>query len=126
MELSREGPVSGSDRLVAAEPAKWYSLRHAKNTSVIISKRMAILCPAQPPLPLSLEKLINWMFSSVGRVAILPILNLDTSTSLACSGPAACSLVLDPTPTALSPCVVFCYVLRLRLWLGKPCVVRLD
>lgn len=70
-------------------------VRAMPNTAALIRESMTILNPANPPLPSNLEKLVNWMFTRVGRVATLPISNMDASTSLAGSGPAFCALVLE-------------------------------
>ena len=70
-------------------------VRAMPNTAALIRESMTILNPANPPLPQNLEKLVNWIFSRVGRVTTLPIANMDASTSLAGSGPAFCALVLE-------------------------------
>ena len=70
-------------------------VRAMPNTAALIRESMTILNPADPPLPPNLEKLVNWIFSRVGRVVTLPISNMDASTSLAGSGPAFCALVLE-------------------------------
>lgn len=70
-------------------------VRAMPNTAALIRESMTILNPSDPPLPQNLEKLVNWIFSRVGRVVTLPISNMDASTSLAGSGPAFCALVLE-------------------------------
>lgn len=78
-------PVEDRCRIIRAMP----------NTAAIVRESMTIIETPSPPLPSEWEKLVNWIFTRIGRVTHLPPSNMDACTSLAGSGPGFMALVLE-------------------------------
>lgn len=70
-------------------------VRVMPNTASLIRESMTVIATSSPPLPPSLDVLITWMFSRIGRVVHLPPAQMDASTALCGSGPAFFALVLE-------------------------------
>jgi pyrroline-5-carboxylate reductase len=70
-------------------------VRVLPNTAAIIRESMTVIATPNPPLPEALDRLMTWMFSSIGKVIQLPATSMDASTALAGSAPAFMALVLE-------------------------------
>ncbi|KAI9723388.1 MAG: Pyrroline-5-carboxylate reductase [Candelaria pacifica] len=70
-------------------------VRAMPNTASLIRESMTVISIPTPPLPPTLNALVAWMFSQIGRVVHLPASNMDASTALCGSGPAFFALVLE-------------------------------
>ena len=70
-------------------------VRVMPNTASLIRESMTVIATSDPPLPQSLEALVSWMFTRIGRVVHLPPAAMDASTALCGSGPAFFALVLE-------------------------------
>ena len=70
-------------------------VRVMPNTAAMIRQSMTVIASSSPPLPPSLDALISWMFTRIGRVVHLPPALMDASTALCGSGPAFSALVLE-------------------------------
>ena len=70
-------------------------VRVMPNTASLIRESMTVIATSDPPLPQSLEALVSWIFTRIGRVVHLPAASMDASTALCGSGPAFYALVLE-------------------------------
>ena len=70
-------------------------VRVMPNTASLIRESMTVIATSDPPLPQSLEALVSWIFTRIGRVVHLPQASMDASTALCGSGPAFFALVLE-------------------------------
>ena len=70
-------------------------VRVMPNTASLIRESMTVIATSDPPLPQSLEALVSWIFTRIGRVVHLPAAAMDASTALCGSGPAFFALVLE-------------------------------
>ncbi|KAI9880194.1 MAG: delta 1-pyrroline-5-carboxylate reductase [Pleopsidium flavum] len=70
-------------------------VRVIPNTASLVRESMTVIATSTPPLPPTLNALLTWMFSSIGRVVHLPPSLMDASTALCGSGPAFMALVLE-------------------------------
>ena len=70
-------------------------VRVMPNTAALIRQSMTVIASSNPPLPPSLDALVSWMFTRIGRVVHLPPALMDPSTALCGSGPAFFALVLE-------------------------------
>ena len=70
-------------------------VRVMPNTASLIRESMTVIATSDPPLPQSLEALVSWIFTRIGRVVHLPPASMDASTALCGSGPAFFALVLE-------------------------------
>ena len=70
-------------------------VRVMPNTAALIRQSMTVIATSNPPLPTSLDALVSWMFTRIGRVVHLPPTLMDVSTALCGSGPAFFALVLE-------------------------------
>ena len=83
--LSMDPAVDGRCRIVRVMP----------NTASLVRESMTVIAISNPPLPSSLDALVSWMFTRIGRVVHLPPALMDASTALCGSGPAFFALVLE-------------------------------
>ena len=70
-------------------------VRVMPNTAALIRESMTVIATSNPPLPQSLETLVSWIFTRIGRVVHLPPALMDASTALCGSGPASFALMLE-------------------------------
>jgi len=56
---------------------------------------MTVIATSNPPLPSEQAKLVDWIFTRVGKVTHLPPNQMDACTALCGSGPAFMALVLE-------------------------------
>ena len=70
-------------------------VRVMPNTASLIRESMTVIATSDPPLPQSIEALVSWIFTRIGRVVHLPQASMDASTALCGSGPAFFALVLE-------------------------------
>ncbi|KAK2734585.1 delta 1-pyrroline-5-carboxylate reductase [Myotisia sp. PD_48] len=70
-------------------------VRAMPNTAAVVRESMTVINTTTPPLPPQSNALVKWIFSRVGRVAVLPPNLMDASTALAGSGPAFVALILE-------------------------------
>ena len=88
----------GSHKSLPADPAvdgRCRIVRVMPNTASLIRESMTVIAISNPPLPQSLDALVSWMFTRIGRVVHLPPASMDASTALCGSGPAFFALVLE-------------------------------
>ena len=77
--------VEGACRVVRVMP----------NTASFVGESMSVIQTSTPPLSESQHNLVNFVFSSIGRVVSLPPAQMDISTALCGSGPAFFALILE-------------------------------
>lgn len=77
--------VEGACRVVRIMP----------NTASFVGESMSVIQTSTPPLSQSQHALVNFVFSSIGRVVSLPPAQMDISTALCGSGPAFFALILE-------------------------------
>ena len=80
-----KGPRSRRCRVISAIP----------NTASMVRESMTVIADSTPPLEDDEAKLIEWIFTRIGKVVKLPPSALDASTALCGSGPAFMALVLE-------------------------------
>ena len=94
-----EDTIYGADRkqILPTDPAVdgCRIVRVMPNTASLIRESMTVIATSNPPLPQSLDALVSWMFTRIGRVVHLPPASMDASTALCGSGPAFFALVLE-------------------------------
>ncbi|GAD94545.1 pyrroline-5-carboxylate reductase [Paecilomyces variotii No. 5] len=78
-------PVDERCRVVRALP----------NTAAFVRESMTVIGTPNPPLPDELNKVVNWIFTRIGRVVHLPSSNMDACTALAGSSPAFFALAIE-------------------------------
>jgi pyrroline-5-carboxylate reductase len=70
-------------------------VRVMPNTASFVGESMSVIQKSEPPLTDSQQKLVEWIFNSIGKVVTLPASNMDASTALCGSGPAFFALMLE-------------------------------
>ncbi|KAH7065746.1 pyrroline-5-carboxylate reductase [Paraphoma chrysanthemicola] len=70
-------------------------VRVMPNTASFVRESMSVIQTSNPPLSESQDSLVNFIFSSIGRVVTLPPAQMDISTALCGSGPAFFALILE-------------------------------
>lgn len=70
-------------------------VRAMPNTASLIRESMTVIATSSPPLPTPLSALVEWIFTSTGRIVHLPPSAMDASTALCGAGPAFFALVLE-------------------------------
>ncbi|KAH8704660.1 pyrroline-5-carboxylate reductase [Phaeosphaeriaceae sp. PMI808] len=70
-------------------------VRVMPNTASFVRESMSVIQTSTPPLSDSQHALVNFIFSSIGRVVTLPPAQMDISTALCGSGPAFFALILE-------------------------------
>jgi pyrroline-5-carboxylate reductase len=83
--LYPDGPGEDACRVVRVMP----------NTASFVGESMSVIQTSTPPLSDAHSKLVNFVFSSIGRVVSLPPAQMDISTALCGSGPAFFALILE-------------------------------
>ena len=83
-----------SDR-APEEEGRCRIVRVMPNTASLVRESMTVIATSTPPLPSTLNALVTWIFSRIGRVVHLPPSLMDASTALCGSGPAFMALVLE-------------------------------
>ena len=87
-----------SNKTLPVDPAvdgRCRIVRVMPNTASLVRESMTVIATSNPPLPQSLDALVSWMFTRIGRVVHLPPALMDASTALCGSGPAFFALVLE-------------------------------
>lgn len=88
----------GSNKTLPADPTvdgRCRVVRVMPNTASLVRESMTVIATSNPSLPQSLDALVSWMFTRIGRVVHLPPASMDASTALCGSGPAFFALVLE-------------------------------
>lgn len=70
-------------------------VRVMPNTASFVNESMSVIQTSNPPLSDTQSALVNFIFSSIGRVVSLPPAQMDISTALCGSGPAFFALILE-------------------------------
>ena len=70
-------------------------VRVMPNTASKVRESMTVIATSDPPLPTEQAKLIDWIFTRIGKVTHLPANQMDACTALCGSGPAFMALVLE-------------------------------
>jgi len=70
-------------------------VRVMPNTPAAVREAMTVIATQDPPLQPETSKLIDWIFTRIGKVVHLPSANMDACTALCGSGPAFMALVMD-------------------------------
>lgn len=70
-------------------------VRVMPNTPAAVREAMTVIATQDPPLQPETSKLIDWIFTRIGKVVHLPSANMDASTALCGSGPAFVALMMD-------------------------------
>ncbi|KAH6852315.1 Pyrroline-5-carboxylate reductase [Alternaria arborescens] len=70
-------------------------VRVMPNTASFVGESMSVIQTSDPPLSEAQYKLVEFVFSSIGRVTNLPPANMDAATALCGSGPAFFALILE-------------------------------
>jgi pyrroline-5-carboxylate reductase len=70
-------------------------VRVMPNTASFVRESMSVIQTSTPPLKEDQLALVQWIFSSIGRVVTLPPHLMDVSTALCGSGPAFFALMLE-------------------------------
>lgn len=70
-------------------------VRVMPNTASFVGESMSVIQTSNPPLSDAQHNLVNFVFSSIGRVVSLPPAQMDISTALCGSGPAFFALILE-------------------------------
>ena len=70
-------------------------IRVMPNTAAIVRESMTVIATPSPALTPTQSSLVEWIFTSVGRVVHLPPATMDASTALCGSGPAFLALMLE-------------------------------
>jgi pyrroline-5-carboxylate reductase len=70
-------------------------VRVMPNTASFVRESMSVIQTSDPPLSTAQFDLVNFIFSSIGRVTSLPPANMDACTALCGSGPAFFALILE-------------------------------
>lgn len=83
--LYPDGPPQDACRIVRVMP----------NTASFVRESMSVIQTSTPPLKEEQHKLVEWIFSSIGRTVTLPPHLMDVSTALCGSGPAFFALMLE-------------------------------
>lgn len=70
-------------------------IRVMPNTAAAVRESMTVICDSEITPPPETSKLVDWIFTRIGRTVRLPASNMDASTALCGSGPAFMALVLE-------------------------------
>lgn len=70
-------------------------VRAMPNAAAAVRESMTVIGVQDPALPAEARRLVNWIFTRIGKVVHLPSSNMDACTSLCGAGPAFCSLMLE-------------------------------
>ena len=70
-------------------------VRVMPSTASKVRESMTVIATSNPPLPSEQAKLVDWIFTRVGKVTHLPPNQMDACTALCGSGPAFMALVLE-------------------------------
>lgn len=70
-------------------------VRVMPNTASFVGESMSVIQTSEPPLSDTQAELVQFVFSSIGRVVSLPPAQMDVSTALCGSGPAFFALILE-------------------------------
>ena len=70
-------------------------VRVMPNTASFVGESMSVIQTSDPPLSDTQQKLVEFIFGSIGRVVSLPPAQMDISTALCGSGPAFFALILE-------------------------------
>ena len=70
-------------------------VRVMPNTAAMVRESMSVIASTTPPLPLEQARIVEWIFTRIGRVVHLPPSMMDVSTALCGSGPAFLALMME-------------------------------
>lgn len=70
------------------DPERCTVVRAMPNTAAMVREAMTTISIPSPPLPKDWDGLVSWIFTRIGKIALLPPTQIDVVTALAGSGPA--------------------------------------
>lgn len=78
-------PDFGACKIVRAMP----------NMAATVRESMTVIGTSNPPLPEETNKMVDWIFTRIGRIVHLPPANMDACTALCGSGPGFVAIMLE-------------------------------
>jgi pyrroline-5-carboxylate reductase len=78
-------PDFGACRIVRAMP----------NMAATVRESMTVISTSDPPFPEETNKMVDWIFTRIGRIVHLPPANMDACTALCGSGPGFVAIMLE-------------------------------
>jgi pyrroline-5-carboxylate reductase len=78
-------PDFGACKIVRAMP----------NMAATVRESMTVISTADPPFPEETNKMVDWVFTRIGRIVHLPPANMDACTALCGSGPGFVAIMLE-------------------------------
>jgi len=78
-------PSFGGCKIVRAMP----------NMAATVRESMTVIGTSDPPLPEETNKMVDWIFTRIGRIVRLPPANMDACTALCGSGPGFVAIMLE-------------------------------
>jgi pyrroline-5-carboxylate reductase len=78
-------PDFGACKIVRAMP----------NMAATVRESMTVISTPEPPLPEETNKMVDWIFTRIGRIVHLPPANMDACTALCGSGPGFVAIMLE-------------------------------
>jgi pyrroline-5-carboxylate reductase len=78
-------PDFGACKIVRAMP----------NMAATVRESMTVISTSDPPLPEETNKMVDWIFTRIGRIVHLPPANMDACTALCGSGPGFVAIMLE-------------------------------
>jgi pyrroline-5-carboxylate reductase len=78
-------PDFGACKIVRAMP----------NMAATVRESMTVISTPDPPLPEETNKMVDWIFTRIGRIVHLPPTNMDACTALCGSGPGFVAIMLE-------------------------------
>jgi pyrroline-5-carboxylate reductase len=78
-------PDFGACKIVRAMP----------NMAATVRESMTVISTADPPFPEETNKMVDWIFTRIGRIVHLPPANMDACTALCGSGPGFVAIMLE-------------------------------
>lgn len=77
------------------DPERCTVVRAMPNTAAMVREAMTTISIPSPPLPKDWDGLVSWIFTRIGKIALLPPTQIDVVTALAGSGPAFAALIIE-------------------------------
>jgi pyrroline-5-carboxylate reductase len=78
-------PDFGACKIVRAMP----------NMAATVRESMTVISTSDPPFPEETNKMVDWIFTRIGRIVHLPPANMDACTALCGSGPGFVAIMLE-------------------------------
>jgi pyrroline-5-carboxylate reductase len=70
-------------------------VRAMPNMAATVRESMTVIGTSDPPLPEETNKMVDWIFTRIGRIVRLPPANMDACTALCGSGPGFVAIMLE-------------------------------